>query len=274
MAHPDHDRIVERARALGELYREDPILRVVNVWDVASARTVAALPETRAIATSGHALADSLGYPDGEIPLEITLALIERIADAVAVPVTVDLDDGHGASGELVRRVIAAGAVGANLEDGRRDIRDSIACVRAAVRAAESEGVPFQLNARTDAIFRGGDRPLSESIDDAIERGRAYLAEGAAAVFVPAVLDADTARRLVDGLGWRRLSVIGLPGALAPSEYEALGATRISYGPHPHRDALARLGALAGALYAGATLPIPNSALPTTLSPTKGTNRS
>ncbi|HEY0189403.1 MAG TPA: isocitrate lyase/phosphoenolpyruvate mutase family protein [Cellulomonas sp.] len=250
---------LDRARTLGRLHRAEPILRVVNVWDVASARTVAALPATRAIATSGHALADSLGLPDGTVPLPVLLDLVARIATAVDVPVTVDLDDGHDDPGDLVRRAVQAGAVGANIEDRSRPLAGSVRVVRAAVRAAEAEGVPFVLNARTDAIFRAPDRPLGVSTADAVERGRAYLAEGAAAVFVPGVLDRGTTRRLVDGLGVRRLSVIGLPGALPAAEYERLGVARISYGPHPHRMVLRRLAELADALYRDGTIDAPGA---------------
>ena len=129
------------------------------------------------------------------------------------------------------------------------------------MRVAEQEGVAFQLNARTDAIVRGGDRPLAESLDDAIERGRAFLDAGASLVFVPGVLDKEATERLVAGLGERRLSVIGLPGALSAAEYESLGVARISYGPLTQRVALRALRDLAGDLYADGVIPEDTPAL-------------
>ncbi len=123
------------------------------------------------------------------------------------------------------------------------------------MKAAEAEGVPFALNARTDAFVRAGSRPVEQSIADAIQRGRAFLDAGATAVFVPGILDANVTRQLVEGIGERKVSVIGIPGALAASEYEKLGVARISYGPLPQRVALTALQELAESLYRGGVVP-------------------
>ncbi len=136
-----------------------------------------------------------------------------------------------------------------------------MARVEAVIRAGELEGIPFVLNARTDAFVRAGGRPLEESIADAIERGRAYLDAGASLVFVPGILDADVTRRLVEGIGERKISVIGLPGALTAAEYEALGVARISYGPMPQRVALTALQDLAIELYDDGAIPRSTRAL-------------
>ncbi|WP_217183574.1 isocitrate lyase/phosphoenolpyruvate mutase family protein [Streptomyces sp. AC495_CC817] len=244
-----------KAQTLVGLYDAPEILRVVNVWDVVSARAVAALPETTAIATAGHGIAASFGYDDGATPRDVMIDMVGRIAAAVAVPVSADLDDGYGDAGETTRRAIGVGVVGANVEDRLKPLADSVAAVEAIVKAAEAEGVPFALNARTDAFVRGGGRPVEESIADAIQRGRAFIEAGATAVFVPGILDANVTRQLVDGIGERKVSVIGLPGALAASEYEALGVARISYGPLPQRVALTATQELAASLYAGGVIP-------------------
>lgn len=245
----------EKARILTGLYQAPEILRVVNIWDVVSAKAVAALPETTAIATAGHSIAATFGYPDGQIPREIMLNMVGRIAAAVDLPVSADLDDGYGDAAETIRRAIGVGIVGANVEDRLKPLAESAAQVAAMVAAGEAEGVGFALNARTDAIVRGGDKPLAEKLTDAIERGRAYLDAGATCVFVPGVLDADATRTLVEGIGAGKVSVIGLPGALSSTEYEALGVARISYGPVPQRVALTRLQDLATDLYAGGVIP-------------------
>ena len=245
-----------KAQSLSELHATPEILRGVNVWDAISTKAVAALPETRAIATAGHSIAATFGYPDGEISLDLTLDMIGRIVEAAGdLPVSADLDAGYGNAGETVRRAIGKGAVGANVEDRLKPLAEFVADVEAMVAAGEAEGVPFVLNARTDAIVRGGDRPLEDSIADAIERGRAYLAAGADIVFVPGVLDADTTRKLVAGIGERKISVIGLPGALTAREYEELGVARISYGPMTQRVALTALQDLAMDLYGDGAIP-------------------
>lgn len=244
-----------KAQTLVGLYDAPEILRVVNVWDVVSARAVAALPETHAIATAGHGIAASFGYEDGATPRDLMIDMVGRIAASVRVPVSADLDDGYGDAGETTRLAIGVGVVGANIEDRLKPFDESVAAVEAIVKAAEAEGVPFALNARTDAFVRAGGRPVQESISDAIQRGRAYIDAGATAVFVPGLLDANVTRQLVEGIGERKVSVIGVPGALAASEYEKIGVARISYGPLPQRVALTALQELAASLYKGGVVP-------------------
>lgn len=252
----------EKAQTFAQLHTAPEILRVVNVWDVVSARAIAALPGTRALATAGHSIAATFGYEDGEnIPLEVMLDMVGRIVAAVDVPVSADLDAGYGDPGETVRKAIAVGVVGANVEDRLKPLADSVAAVEAIVAAGEAEGVPFVLNARTDAFVRAGGRPAAESMADAIERGRAYLEAGATTVFVPGLLDADLTRELVAGIGERKVSVIGVPGALTAAEYEALGVARISYGPQTQRVALTALQDLAIDLYADGEIPASTRAL-------------
>ncbi|MFK4731013.1 isocitrate lyase/phosphoenolpyruvate mutase family protein [Agromyces mediolanus] len=247
---------VSRAERLRELHAAPELLQVVNVWDVVSAKVVEALPGTTAIATASHSIAASFGYPDGErIPVELMLDMAGRIARAVEVPVSADLEAGYGAPGETIRRAIGEGVVGANLEDELKPLGDSVAAVRAAVAAAEAEGVPFALNARTDAWLRGHERPREVWLADAIERGRAYLDEGATCVFVPGALGEAEIAELVDALGERRLSVIGLPGVPAPARLAELGVARVSYGPYTQRVALGALEDAAAGLYAGGVLP-------------------
>ncbi len=253
--------LAEKAQTLIDLHRAPEILRVVNVWDAVSAQTVAALPETKALATAGHSIAATFGFADGTIPRELMLDMVSRITAAVDLPVSADLDDGYGEAGETTRLAIAAGAVGANVEDRLKPLAESVANVAAIVKAGEAEGVPFVLNARTDAFVRGGDRPAQESLADAIERGRAFLDAGATTVFVPGILDAEVTRQLVDGIGENRVSVIGLPGALTAAEYEALGVARISYGPMTQRVALTALQDLASSLYADGAIPASTRAL-------------
>jgi len=253
--------IQDKALTLKALHEAPEILRVVNVWDAISARVVADLPETRALATAGHSIAASHGYADGEIPLDLALAAVERIVASTDLPVSADLDAGYGDPGETVRRAIGVGVVGANIEDRLAPFAESVAAVEAVVAAAAEEGVAFQLNARTDALIRGGDRPLDEKVEDAIARGRAFLDAGAALVFVPGVLDRAVTERLVAGIGAGRISVIGLPGALAAAEYEALGVARISYGPTTQRHALRALRDLTVDLYADGVIPPDTPAL-------------
>lgn len=234
--------LAARGQLLRDLHAAPELLSVVNVWDVASARVVAALPATRALATAGHSIAATFGYPDHGISLDLMLDMVGRIAADTDLPVSADLEAGFDDPGETIRRAIGVGVVGANLEDRMQPLEASVAAVRAAVAAAAAEGVPFALNARTDAILHGAEDPVAA----AVERGRAYLEEGATSVFVPGRLDEPTVQALVEGLGRGRLSVVRVPGSLPASRLEELGVTRVSYGPWTQRvalHALQRLGA-------------------------------
>lgn len=248
--------VADTAAELRRLHTAPELLQVVNVWDVVSARAVTALPETRAIATASHSIAAAFGYPDGErIPVDLMLDMAGRIARAVEVPVTADLEAGYGDPGETIRRAIGEGIVGANLEDQLKPIAESVAAVEAAVAAADAEGVPFALNARTDAWVHGNERPRDEWVADAIARGRAYLEAGATCVFVPGNFGEDVVAELVAGIGDQRVSLIGVPAVPAPARLQELGVARISYGPMPQRVALAALQDLASDLYAGGVPP-------------------
>ncbi len=246
----------EKAATLLALHDDPELLVLVNAWDVASARKVAAQPGCRAIATASAAIAAMYGYEDGEhIPVELMLDMTARIAAAVELPVTADLEAGYGDVADTVRRAIAAGAVGGNLEDEMRPLDEAVAAVRLACETAAGEGIDFVLNARTDAFLMADERDPEEVLEDAIARGQAFLAAGAACVFAPGWQDADTIAKLVDGLGQRKLSLLGFPGTPPPSELAALGVARVSYGPFPQLEVLDGLGDLATRLLSGDPLP-------------------
>ncbi|PYV02529.1 MAG: hypothetical protein DMG26_11255, partial [Acidobacteria bacterium] len=76
------------------------VSRSKTLWDVASARLVERAG-FKAIASSSAAIANSLGYPDGErISRAEMLAAVKRIAGKVALPVTADLEAGYGSAPE------------------------------------------------------------------------------------------------------------------------------------------------------------------------------
>jgi 2-methylisocitrate lyase-like PEP mutase family enzyme len=247
----------EKAEILRDLHRAPEILVLANVWDVASARAVAAVPGVRALATASHSIAAVFGYPDGEqIPLDLHLSMVNRIASDARLPVTMDFEAGYGDPGDTTRRAIAAGAVGANLEDAMRPFRDAVRAVESVVAAREAEGVGFVLNARTDALLReppGDDHDAL--VTEAIRRGKAFLDVGAECVFVPRASRPDDISRLVEALGRQHVSVLQLPSSPPVRELERLGVTRVSIGPWGYRIALTALQDAAAGLLAGGTLP-------------------
>ena len=247
---------LEQATELQRLHADPELLLVVNVWDVITARTVAAVPGTRALATASHSIAAALGYPDGEqIPRDLMLEAVGRIAAAVDLPVTADLEAGYGDPGGTIARAIDLGVVGANLEDQLTPLPDAVRAVEEAVAAGERAGIPFVLNARTDAFLRAGNRDPGAVLADAIERGRAYLGAGASTFFAPGRLDEATVTALVEALGERKVNLNGVPGSLPLDTLQRLGVARVSYGPWSQNVALTALATLAEDVYAGGAIP-------------------
>jgi 2-methylisocitrate lyase-like PEP mutase family enzyme len=247
---------LEKATELQRLHTDPELLLLVNVWDVVTARTVAAVPGTTALATASHSIAASYGYPDGEqIPRDLMIEAVGRIAAAVDLPVTADLEAGYGDVGGTISRAIDVGVVGANLEDQVKPLADAVRAVEEAVAAGERAGIPFVLNARTDAFLRAGDRDPAEVLADAIERGRAYLDAGACAVFAPGLLDEPTVTALVEALGPRTLTLIAVPGSLPLATLQRLGVARVSYGPWSQNVALTALADLAADVNGGGAIP-------------------
>ncbi|HMH82765.1 MAG TPA: isocitrate lyase/phosphoenolpyruvate mutase family protein [Gemmatimonadales bacterium] len=233
------------AAAFRRLHAEAGILVLPNAWDVATARLVeeAGFP---AIATTSAGVAWALGYPDGErISRAEMLDVVRRIVAGVQVPVTADMEGGYGhtpeAAAETARGVIAAGAVGLNLEDGTNeggllDLALHVERLQAVREAGASAGVALVLNARTDA-FEMKDWDAARRFAEAVRRANAYRAAGADCLFVPHVSDAETIGRLARELAGP-LNVIAGPPAPPLRELERLGVRRASLGPRVVQAAL------------------------------------
>ena len=245
-----------KATTLLRLHQAPELLTVVNVWDVISATVVADVPGPKALATASHSIAATYGYEDGEnIPLDLMLEMAERIVAATDLPVSADLEGGYGDPAETIRRAIGVGIVGANIEDQMRPLAEAAANVGAIMKVAEQEGVDFVLNARTDAFVKAGDRDRSEVLADAIERGRAFLDNGAPVVFVPAVLSEDEVQEIVAAWGPQKLTMIGIPGNPSLARLEELGVARVSYGPMSQNVALTALQELVEDVQRGGGVP-------------------
>ncbi len=244
---------IDRALLFRQLHaaNADALLVLPNVWDAMSARVVEAAG-ARAIATTSAGISWALGLPDGQgLTRDAMIDAVRSIVHAVRIPVTADIESGYGdgspsAVAETVRGVIAAGAIGVNLEDspGRDgaallDVDVQSVRLSAARDAAATSGVPAFINARVDTYLRQvGD--ASDRFDETVRRARAYIVAGADGVFVPLAPDADTIRRLVAAVG-APLNVIAGPGSPTVTELRALGVARVSVGPGLARSVMAHI---------------------------------
>ena len=234
----------EKAHLFLSLHHGPRILVLPNAWDAASARIFedAGFP---ALATTSSGIANSLGYPDGQvIQRDEMLEVVARIVRAVSVPVSADMEAGYGETPDdmaaTARATIEAGAVGLNLEDAIGEgsgklfeIAAQKEKIRAMVAAAKKMGVDLVLNARTDIYLEEVGEPSARA-ERTIERLNAYREAGAASLFAPGVYDAGTIERLVRGVRGP-LNILGRAGTPPVGELEKLGVARVSVGGGPMR---------------------------------------
>jgi len=223
------------------------MLFLPNAWDVASARILEEAGHP-AIATTSAGVAYSLGYVDGQqISRDEMLTVVARIARAVRVPVTADLEAGYGTTPEAiadtVKAAIEAGAIGMNLEDLSGDEKNplvdlpgQVETIRAVREAATVAGVPFVLNARTD-VYLATIGPEETRFERTAERLRAYRKAGADCVFAPGVTDLATITKLVKAVE-APLNILAAPASPAIAELEKVGVARVSTGSGIMRAAM------------------------------------
>ncbi|MEV4558333.1 isocitrate lyase/phosphoenolpyruvate mutase family protein [Kitasatospora sp. NPDC049285] len=228
----DHARLLRKLSA-------NAVLVLPNAWDAGSAAVIAAAGAA-AIATTSGGVSWSAGRGDGQrLTRAESVEAVRRIAAAVDVPVTADIEGGYGPAPEdvaaTVRAVVEAGAVGVNLEDSTApggplfDPAAQAERLRAARAAAAAAGLPeLVLNARTDVFLFGigdaADRPA-----EVLRRAEAYAAAGADSLFVPGLLDLP---QLADLTARSPLPVnaMAVPGGPTVAELAAAGVRRISLG--------------------------------------------
>jgi 2-methylisocitrate lyase-like PEP mutase family enzyme len=232
----------------------DPVV-LYNVWDVGSARAVAAAG-AKALATGSHPVGDAAGFGDGEkVPLDFVLANARRIVAATELPVSIDFEGAYSTDpvegGENVARLSETGAVGCNFEDqiiGAEFVHPfELQCRRIkAIRSAVGEA--FFINARTDLFLKVKEHDNS-LVDHVIERGKAFADAGASGFFVPRLADPRQVEQIVRAVPLP-LNLIAFPGAPSKAQWLNAGVARISHGPFPHRALMERLTEMAKAAMA------------------------
>ena len=167
-------------------------LLLANVYDAATARIVASSPSTQAVATASFVIAatqgiedDDLTWPQNQAGIHNVIAGMKKANKGDKIPLTADLQDCYDDPAQTVKEAIGLGVVGCNMEDydGKKGVlrskEEAVARIKAAVHSAKENGVPdFVFNARTDILGFDG------TIDDAIDRGKAFLEAGATTLFV------------------------------------------------------------------------------------------
>jgi 2-methylisocitrate lyase-like PEP mutase family enzyme len=228
--------MTSRAELFRALHHGGTPLILPNAWDPVSARIVAdaGFP---AVATSSGAVARVLGYDDGQLtPAAEMFTAVAKIARAVDVPVTADMEAGYGLPPkEFAERLLETGAVGCNLEDSaNRQLTDPAQQADYLAEVRATAGADLVVNARIDNFVRG-----SNDVADAIHRGREYRRAGADCTY-PILAPLEVLPELVAGIGGP-LNAHARPDGPTPAELTAVGATRISYGTSVHNHVMESL---------------------------------
>jgi len=236
-----------KALAFRQLHEGPAAFVVANPWDAGTARLFAGLGY-RALATTSGGVAFSLGRADAgnRVDRDETLACARAIVEATGLPVTGDLESGHGPRpedvAETVRLAAAAGLVGGSIEDATGDpaapilpLGAAVERVAAAAEAARALDFPFTLTARAENLLYG-----RHDLDDTVRRLQAFEAAGADVLFAPGLPDAAAVRTVCSAVG-RPVNVLaaGPLTRLTVAELAGLGARRISVGSGLARAALA-----------------------------------
>ena len=266
--------IHDKASVFRALHQREQILVLLNAWDAASARLFEAAGAP-AIATTSSGVANSLGYPDGEaVPWKLQVHQIQLIAHAVSVPVTADIESGFASTVDQLKaniaEVIAAGAVGINLEDAHHGpsanplfTRDEqYARISAAREAAGHAGVHLFINARTDVFLEKvrAEDPAWQ-IAETLERARLFASAGADSIFVPGVTDREIIRQLAAEI-MLPLNILATTGTPGISDLRELGVKRVSIGSGAARATLTLARKIAAELLDSGTYGFLEGAIP------------
>ena len=208
------------------------LLILPNAWDAASARVVQDAG-AKAIATSSAAVAWVQGYADGHhFPIANLIAVVEAIARAVTVPISCDAEGGYSddpkQAAENIARLIDAGAVGINLEDGKWPHELHLQKIEAIRAAAEKKGVNLFINARTDVILKSL-VPPEQAVEETLRRAAAIERAGGSGLFVPGIAYGPHISAVVEGTKLP-LNVMVRPEAPDATHLRALGVRRLSAG--------------------------------------------
>jgi len=201
------------------------------------------------VATTSAGVAWCHGYPDGDtLPIELLLASVAAIARVIGIPLSVDLEGGYSDDPATVEdniaRIIQAGGVGINIEDGAGSPALLVAKIERARRAASRSNVALYVNARTDVYLKGL-VPAEQRLGETLARAAQYRAAGADGIFVPGLTEPTSIREIAGSVGLP-LNLLAWPGLPDLAVLTELGVKRISAGSgitqavYGHAAALAR----------------------------------
>lgn len=245
------DDTIEKSERFAALHVAGEAFVIPNPWDAGTARMLAGAG-FQALATTSAGFAFTDGLRDGHVERDPALDHSRKIAHAVDVPVSADLENGFADTPEAVaetyRLATETGLVGASIEDFSGSDEDPIydaslatERVAAAVAAVRTAPFPFTLTARCENFLHG--RP---DLDDTLARLNAYAEAGADVLYAPGLRDLETVRAVCAGVT-KPVNVLVFGGLARHSiaEFSDAGVARLSLGSILVRHVMAHLAAAA-----------------------------
>ncbi|MEZ5227139.1 MAG: isocitrate lyase/phosphoenolpyruvate mutase family protein [Acidimicrobiales bacterium] len=251
--------MTDRHERFAELHRAGTFL-IPNAGDAATAAIIE-LAGAVAIATSSGAHAASIGRSDaaGEVSRNECVERTAQIVHATSLPVSVDAEEGYGATPEdvadTVRLLADVGASGASIEDWSGDadrgffsLDEATARVAAACEAARSLGHPFVITARTEAFLHPAAFPGGPTVEAVVERLASFASVGATCLYAPGDNRIDTLRRIVTETGGNVNALVPLQSQQTMEQLADAGVRRVSLGASLYRVALGHIRDTVGAM--------------------------
>ena len=209
-----------------QLHQQEEPLIIANAWNVKSAQLIEQ-SGYKAIATSSGAIANSLGYEDGEkMPFNELLYIVQRIKAGTSIPVSVDLERGYtddpGLLIKHIQKLADVGVAGINLEDSQGE-EIYLKKLNSIKNHLEKSNLKIFINARTDGFLQKVQFPLETTI----RRAKLYKDSGADGLFVTAVSDAAAIKQIAQSTTLP-LNVVGTPKLSSIKTLSECGVRRIS----------------------------------------------
>lgn len=235
-------------KALRQLLRGDGIVVAPGAHDALSG-LIAEQAGFKAAYIGGSNINAIMGYPDGEATRTEYLGRVREVAEALTIPVVIDIETGFGAGSALdlmrtIKECERIGVAAAHCEDQVTSVKSQVTVkkggglkgaqivpraemlkkIEAALEAREDKD--FVFIARTDARPRYG-------LEEALQRGRDYAKAGADMVVVQSLESVDELKKAVDVVGAPLLIFNGGsddPLALSAQELQAIGVKMVTFG--------------------------------------------
>ena len=221
-----------------QLHQQNDLLVLPNAWNAKSA-SIFEEKQFPAVATSSAAVAESLGYRDGEgMPFMDYLFIINRIVSAIRVPLTVDIEMGYGKTNAEVYtnilKLVELGVAGINIEDSiinqsKRTLKDTKtfgSTIEYIKNRLETEQLQLFINIRCDTYLLN----IEKKREETITRLKVYETTGADGIFLPCISNENDIAEAVNNTKLP-VSVMCIPGLPGFAALNKLGVKRVSMGP-------------------------------------------